>query len=158
MFILSYYQLLVMSGTNNQYEPNELYKKWLEQNQQMLSEFQKGFERVTQQASEMYQIPDAWKRMIEQMEIISRQTNLASQMNQGARQFTDMMWNNMMPWQQNQYASLPNLFTTWSVFKTAIGSNGRISIPEAERNVLGLAEGDLVQVIVLPIKRKEVKK
>ncbi|MFB5610454.1 MAG: transcriptional regulator, partial [Nitrosopumilaceae archaeon] len=40
--------------------------------------------------------------------------------------------------------------------------NGRISIPEAERDALGLKEGDLVQVIVLPLekksKNKEVKK
>ena len=52
-------------------------------------------------------------------------------------------------------------FMNWGAYKTTIGSNGRISIPEAERNALGLGEGDLVQVIVLPIakksKNKEVK-
>ena len=52
-------------------------------------------------------------------------------------------------------------FMNWGAYKTTVGSNGRISIPEAERNALGLGEGDLVQVIVLPIakksKGKEVK-
>ena len=50
-------------------------------------------------------------------------------------------------------------FLNWGAYKTTIGSNGRISIPEAERNALSLGEGDLVQVIVLPIakKSKEVK-
>ncbi|KKL08702.1 hypothetical protein LCGC14_2573250, partial [marine sediment metagenome] len=33
----------------------------------------------------------------------------------------------------------------------------RISIPEAERNALGLGEGDLVQVIILPIGKKSGK-
>ena len=48
---------------------------------------------------------------------------------------------------------LPN-FLSWGAFKTNVGSNGRISIPEAEREALGLKEGDLVQVVVLPIKQK----
>ena len=52
-------------------------------------------------------------------------------------------------------------FMNWGAYKTTISSNGRISIPEAERNALGLGEGDLVQVIILPIakksKNKEVK-
>ena len=56
---------------------------------------------------------------------------------------------------------MPNL-PDWGAYKTSVGSNGRISIPEAERNALGLKEGNLVQVIVLPIskkqKNKEVKK
>jgi AbrB family looped-hinge helix DNA binding protein len=42
----------------------------------------------------------------------------------------------------------------WGAYKTTIGSNGRISIPEAERSALGLGVGDLVQVIVLPIAKK----
>ena len=39
-------------------------------------------------------------------------------------------------------------------FKTTVGSNGRISIPEAERDALGIEEGDLVQIIITPIKSK----
>ena len=40
---------------------------------------------------------------------------------------------------------VPN-FLNWGAYKTSVGSNGRISIPEAERDALGLKEGDLVQV------------
>jgi AbrB family looped-hinge helix DNA binding protein len=39
------------------------------------------------------------------------------------------------------------------VFKTTVQKAGRISIPEAERAALGIKEGDLVQVMVVPIKR-----
>jgi len=45
-------------------------------------------------------------------------------------------------------------FMNWGAYKTTISSNGRISIPEAERNALGLGDGDLVQVIILPIAKK----
>ena len=45
-------------------------------------------------------------------------------------------------------------FMNWGAYKTTISSNGRISIPEAERNALDLGEGDLVQVIILPITKK----
>jgi AbrB family looped-hinge helix DNA binding protein len=40
------------------------------------------------------------------------------------------------------------------MFKTTVQSGGRISIPEAERQALNIEEGDLVQVIVVPIERK----
>lgn len=59
--------------------------------------------------------------------------------------------NNTNPF--NLQNMLPN-FLSWGAFKTNVGSNGRISIPEAEREALGLKEGDLVQVVVLPIKQK----
>jgi len=41
-----------------------------------------------------------------------------------------------------------------AVFKTKVQRGGRISIPEAERDVLGINEGDIVQVILAPIKKK----
>jgi len=59
--------------------------------------------------------------------------------------------NNQNPF--NLQNMLPN-FLSWGAFKTTIGSNGRISIPEAEREALGVDEGDLVQIVVLPIKQK----
>jgi AbrB family looped-hinge helix DNA binding protein len=46
---------------------------------------------------------------------------------------------------------MPN-FLQWGAFKTSVGSNGRISIPEAERAALGINEGDIVQIIVSKIK------
>ena len=48
---------------------------------------------------------------------------------------------------------MPN-FLSWGAFKTTVGSNGRISIPEAERQALSMDEGDLVQVIVIPVNPK----
>ena len=66
---------------------------------------------------------------------------------------------NMNPFQanfQNPFNlqnMMPN-FLTWSAFKTTVGSNGRISIPEAERQALSMDEGDLVQVIVIPVTPK----
>ncbi|HVB11845.1 MAG TPA: AbrB/MazE/SpoVT family DNA-binding domain-containing protein [Nitrososphaerales archaeon] len=42
-----------------------------------------------------------------------------------------------------------------AVFKTNVQKAGRISIPEAERAALGISEGDLVQVVIMPLKRKE---
>lgn len=44
-------------------------------------------------------------------------------------------------------------YMKFSAFKTTIGSNGRISIPEAERDATGINKGDLVQVIIFPIDK-----
>lgn len=41
-----------------------------------------------------------------------------------------------------------------AMFKTVVQSGGRISIPEAERQTLGIGDGDLVQVVVIPLKKK----
>ena len=49
---------------------------------------------------------------------------------------------------------MPNV-CNWGAYKTTVGNNGRISIPEAERRALGLSDGDLVQVIVVPILRSQ---
>ena len=58
---------------------------------------------------------------------------------------------------QNPFTNMQNMmpnFLLWGAFKTTVGSNGRISIPEAERDALGIKEGDLVQIIITPIKSK----
>ena len=66
---------------------------------------------------------------------------------------------NMNPFQTNTQnpfylqIMMPN-FLSWSAFKTTVGSNGRISIPEAERQALSMDEGDLVQVVVIPVNPK----
>lgn len=38
-----------------------------------------------------------------------------------------------------------------ATFKTRVQSNGRISIPDAERQALGIDEGDLVQAVIVPL-------
>ena len=40
-----------------------------------------------------------------------------------------------------------------ATFKTRVQSNGRLSIPDAEREALDIEEGDIVQVVVIPVKR-----
>ena len=56
--------------------------------------------------------------------------------------------------QQDFFSMLQGLTFHHAMFKTTIQSGGRISIPEAERQALKIDDGDLVQVIVIPIERK----
>jgi len=68
-----------------------------------------------------------------------------------AQNFMNQSQTNM----QNPFTNMQNMmpnFLLWGAFKTTVGSNGRISIPEAERDALGIEEGDLVQIIITPIK------
>lgn len=68
--------------------------------------------------------------------------------------------NNMAASQKNlmeQFFNMGNMMQSlvgYGAFKTTIGSNGRISIPEAERDALRINEGDLVQVVVVPLEKK----
>ncbi|MBI3022123.1 MAG: hypothetical protein HYY68_00165 [Thaumarchaeota archaeon] len=50
-------------------------------------------------------------------------------------------------------SSLQTFTESGAVFKATVQKAGRISIPEAERQALKIKEGDLIQVIVVPIKR-----
>jgi hypothetical protein len=43
--------------------------------------------------------------------------------------------------------------TGMATFKTRVQSGGRISIPDAEREALDIEDGDIVQTVVLPVKR-----
>jgi len=96
-----------MEGKDNQYDPTELFKQWLENASKVQSDFAKNMNPF--------------------------QTNTQNPFN----------LQNMMP-----------NFLSWSAFKTTVGSNGRISIPEAERQALSMDEGDLVQVVVIPVNPK----
>jgi hypothetical protein len=49
----------------------------------------------------------------------------------------------------NQLGAMSQMAT----FKTRVQSGGRISIPDAEREALDIEEGDIVQTVVLPVKR-----
>ncbi|WP_254542937.1 AbrB/MazE/SpoVT family DNA-binding domain-containing protein [Halomarina pelagica] len=40
-----------------------------------------------------------------------------------------------------------------ATFKTRVQSAGRISIPDAEREALDIEEGDIVQTVIVPVKR-----
>ena len=66
------------------------------------------------------------------------------------KKFSDLQVDAM----QNFFSMLQGLTFNHAMFKTTIQSGGRISIPEAERQALKIEDGDLVQVIVIPIERK----
>ena len=66
------------------------------------------------------------------------------------RQFSNIQQDAM----QNYFSVLQSLTFHNAMFKTAVQSGGRISIPEAERQALNIEDGDLVQVIVVPIERR----
>jgi hypothetical protein len=70
-----------------------------------------------------------------------------------AKQFSSIQMDAM----QNYFAMLRGLSFYNAMFKTTVQSGGRISIPEAERQALDIEDGDLVQVIVIPIERKRKK-
>jgi bifunctional DNA-binding transcriptional regulator/antitoxin component of YhaV-PrlF toxin-antitoxin module len=53
------------------------------------------------------------------------------------------------------FSSLQGFTNYNAMFKTTVQTGGRISIPEAERNALGIDDGDLVQVIIIPLSRKK---
>jgi|SRR5581483_11569752 len=55
---------------------------------------------------------------------------------------------------QNYLSMMRGLTFYNAMFKTTVQSGGRISIPEAERQALNIEDGDLVQVIVVPIERR----
>ena len=49
-------------------------------------------------------------------------------------------------------AGLASLGTGMGMFKTRVQSGGRISIPDTEREVLGIDDGDIVQTFVIPVQ------
>jgi len=49
----------------------------------------------------------------------------------------------------NQLGAMSQMAT----FKTRVQSGGRMSIPDAEREALDIDEGDIVQTVVIPVKR-----
>lgn len=42
-----------------------------------------------------------------------------------------------------------------ATFKSRVQSGGRISIPDTEREILGIQEGDIVQAVVIPLERSQ---
>ena len=140
-----------MSGNNNQYNPTEMFKDWIQKSGRAQAEFIKNFgSLMTNQTSQTFNPLDTLRDVADR----TRQTqfNLMENMSSMQSKSMDTMFN---------IGQLLPSFMNWGAYKTTISSNGRISIPEAERNALGLGIGDLVQVIIMPIakksKNKEVK-
>jgi len=140
-----------MSGNKNQYDPSEMFKDWIQKSGRAQAEFMKNFgSLMTNQTSQTFNPLDTLREVSDSTR--QAQSNMMQNMSSMQSKSMDTMFNigQMLP-----------SFMNWGAYKTTISSNGRISIPEAERNALGLGDGDLVQVIILPIakksKNKEVK-
>jgi len=140
-----------MTGNQNPYDPSEMFKSWIQKSGSAQAEFMKNFgSLMTNQTSQTFN----------PLEVLRGVSD-------SAKQTQSTMMNNMSSMQSKSMDTMFNIgqmlpsFMNWGAYKTTISSNGRISIPEAERNALGLGDGDLVQVIILPIakksKNKEVK-
>jgi len=137
-----------MSGNNYQYNPTEMFKDWIQKNGRAQAEFMKNFgSLMTNQTSQTFNPLDTLREVSDSTR--QTQSNLMQSMSSMQSKSMDTMFNigQMLP-----------SFMNWGAYKTTISSNGRISIPEAERNALGLGNGDLVQVIILPIAKKSKKK
>lgn len=141
-----------MNGNQYQYDPSEMFEEWIRKSGKAQSEFIKNFGMfMGNQSSQEFDPVQALKQVTDKA--TETQTNFMKNFASMQSKGIDNMF--------NLTQILPN-FMNWGAYKTSVGSNGRISIPEAERDALGLKEGDLVQVIVLPLEKKsknrEVKK
>jgi len=133
-----------MNGNNNQYDPTTMFKDWIQKSGQAQTEFMKSFgSLMTNQSDQTFNPLETLRDVSEKT--LQTQSNLMDNMSSMQTKSMDTMFNigQMLP-----------SFMNWGAYKTTISSNGRISIPEAERNALGLGDGDLVQVIILPIAKK----
>ena len=133
-----------MNGNENQYDPTTMFKDWIQKGGRAQAEFMKNFGLLmNNQNSQTFNPLETLK------EVSDNARNTQSQIMQNMTSLQSKSMDTMF----NIGQMLPS-FLNWGAYKTTVGSNGRISIPEAERNALGLGEGDLVQVIVLPIAKK----
>ena len=133
-----------MSGNYSQYDPSSMFKDWIQKSGRAQAEFMKNFgSLMNNQSSNNFNPLETLKTMSDTTR--NTQSNMMENMKNLQSNSMDTMFNigQMLP-----------SFMNWGAYKTTVGSAGRISIPEAERNALGLGEGDLVQVIILPIGKK----
>ena len=141
-----------MSGNTNQYDPVTMFQNWIRNNGNAQAQFVRNFANLMDVQTQEEFDPLATLR-----EITDKTTEVQSRLMAEVTSAQSRNMANMFGFGQ----AIPS-FMNWGAYKTAVGSNGRISIPEAERVALGLAEGDLVQVIIMPMakrsKTKEVKK
>jgi AbrB family looped-hinge helix DNA binding protein len=133
-----------MNGNTNQYDPTTMFKDWIQKSGQAQTEFMKSFGNLmTNQSDQTFNPLETLRDVSDKTR--QTQSNIMDNMSSMQTKSMDTMFNigQMLP-----------SFMNWGAYKTTISSNGRISIPEAERNALGLGDGDLVQVIILPIAKK----
>jgi AbrB family looped-hinge helix DNA binding protein len=131
-----------MIGNNNQ-DYLSMFQDWVQKGGRAQAEFMKAF--------------SAYMENNQKFDPVNTLKELTTKSSEAQANFV----NNMSNVQKNameQFFNMGNLmqnFIGYGAFKTTIGSNGRISIPEAERDALRINEGDLVQVVVIPLEKKK---
>lgn len=135
-----------MTGNSNQYDPTVMFKEWIQKSGKAQAEFMKTFGLMMGQQKQEFDPVETLKEMA------SKGAKAQSEVMENFGNFQSKALDSAFKLAQ----SMPQ-FVSWGAFKTSVGSNGRISIPEAERDALGLKEGDLVQVVVIPVEKKSKK-
>jgi AbrB family looped-hinge helix DNA binding protein len=139
-----------MTGNYDQLDPSIMFRDWIQRSGKAQMDFMRTFGDMMTRSNQTNPL-DALKEMADKTNRV--QSDLV-------QNFAESGSKAMYNW-FNLAQNLPQ-FSSWGAFKTSVGSNGRISIPEAEREAIGIKENDLVQVIVVPIHKskstQEVKK
>ena len=130
-----------MSGNQNLYDPSDMFRSWIQKSGTAQAEFIKSFGSLMS------------GQTFDPLETLKGISASARQARSEVMDGISAMQSRGMDAAIGMGQMLPS-FANWGAYKTAISSNGRISIPEAERSALGLGEGDLVQVIIMPIGKR----
>ena len=136
-----------MNGNKTQYDPSQMFREWIQKSGKAQAEFMRNFGAMMGQPTQILDPLQTLKEIAEKTS--ETQTNFMENFSSMQTQGLNKMF--------NLSQMMPN-FLQWGAYKTSVGTNGRISIPEAERAALGLKEGDLVQVIVLPLEKKSKRR
>ena len=132
-----------MVGNSNQIDYASMFQDWVQKGGRAQAEFMKAF--------------SSYMENNQKFDPLNAIKELTSKSSEAQSEFV----NNMSSVQKSVMEQLFNMgnlmqnFMGYGAFKTTIGSNGRISIPEAERDALRINEGDLVQVVVIPLEKKK---
>ncbi|MGQ0772468.1 MAG: AbrB/MazE/SpoVT family DNA-binding domain-containing protein [Nitrososphaerota archaeon] len=135
-----------MTGNNNQNDYMGMFQEWVQKGGKAQAEFMKAFGSYMEN-----------NQKFDPLQSIKELTSKTTQAQQNFASNVASMQKNAMEQIFNMGNVMQN-FMGWGAFKTTMGSNGRISIPEAERDALKINEGDLVQVVILPLEKKKVRK
>ncbi len=131
-----------MIGNNNQ-DYLSMFQEWVQKGGRAQAEFMKAFSAYMENNQKFDPVNTLKELTTKSSEA---QANLMTNMSNTQKNVMEQFFN---------MGNLMQNFIGYGAFKTTIGSNGRISIPEAERDALRINEGDLVQVVVIPLEKKK---